>query len=473
VRLAILALGIALTLTLAVGVGLTWQRRWAGVRVSAYAPADGAENVSSRAAIRITFSGPMRDQELGARLALSPSTPGRLAWEGNTLALHPSDALVAGQTYTATLHTGARGRPLTWQFRVGEPRLLYLAPDEADRLQLFVHEQGARRQLTRAAFGVWDYAVDPEGEHIAYSALRVAEHPPDWTPGRREQGPRDANGESAGLWLVDRAGEEPRLLLADPDASCTAPAWSADGRRIAYERKDLSETVIGVLSGPLTPHIWLLDPLSGDTEPFVTDGVPTPGRDPRWSPAGQRLAFYDLSAGAVQVIDFESGVRQFFDTLSGMGTWDPAGEQMVLPDLTFRGAHSADARAFLVRVDATTRAVQHLSISDVADDHTPRWSPDGEWIAFGHTALADGTLTWGAQLWLMRPDGSEAHPLVTDPGANFGAFAWRPDGGALAYVRLDIDDIADPHPELWVVAVGEGGDPVHIASGVILPAWLP
>jgi Tol biopolymer transport system component len=416
--------------------------------------------VSTRAAIRVTFARPARhdDPKGEARLALDPPAAGDLAWEGESLVFRPTDALTAGQAYTVTLDArrGRQVRRFTWTFTVGQPRPLYLALDSQERLQLYVSEGETQRQLTDAEFGVWDYAVHPEGERIAYSA------------------PRERDGDATDLWIVDllRDGENARLLTGDPEVSCAAPAWSADGRRIAYERQDRAEPVIGVLSGPLTPFIWLLDPGTGETEPLPAgpDGAPAPGRDPRWSPKGQRLAFYDLSAGAVQVIDTDSGEQQFFDTLSGVGTWDPGGQQMVLPELTF---HGEDSHAFLVRVNTKTRAVQNLDAAGTADDHMPRWSPSGEWIAFGRTALADGTWTWGAQLWLMRPDGSEAHPLLSDPEAHFGAFAWRPDGGALAYVRLDIADIADPRPVLWVVSLDDPAHPMLVASDAILPGWLP
>jgi hypothetical protein len=72
----------------------------------------------------------------------------------------------------------------------------------------------------------------------------------------------------------------------------------------------------------------------------------------------------------------------------------------------------------------------------------------------------------------MRPDGSEAHALIAEAEANFGAFAWRPDGEALAYIRLPVAEMADPHPELWVVSL-QNGQPELVASDVIMPGWLP
>jgi TolB protein len=434
---------------------LAWRGGLVGVRVIACTPTDGEQAVSSRTAMRIAFAQPMRQEETEAYLDVDPPVEGRVSWEGNTLVFRPAYPLVPDQTYLVTLRAGApsqRGRrvrrDVSCRFTVGHPRLLYLAADEQERLQLYVDDDPSPRQLTTAETDVWDYAIGPEGARVAYSVLR-------------EDGGSD-------LWQIDRDGRDTQVLLACPDAACTAPAWSADGRRMAYERKDLTETVIGLHSGPLTSHIWLLDVLTGETAPLYAD-APTPGHSPAWSPVGERLAFYDQSERAVQVYDLRSGEQQFFDTLEGVGTWSPSGEQMVIPLYVLYGEH---ADASLMRVDVSTRAVLDLSAPEMGSDDTPHWSPSGAWIAFGRTALGDGTPTWGAQLWLMRPDGSEVRALVADPEVNFGAFAWRPDGGALAYVRLPVAEMSDPHPELWVVTLDDGQSE-QVARDAILPGWLP
>jgi hypothetical protein len=436
-----------------------WRRLRPGVIVTGWSPQANAQDVSTRAAVRIAFAGPMLREEVGARFQIEPPVEGTLRWEEDTLLYRPTRPLAAGQAYTATLRAGAhtaRGRQvtrdITWRFAVGRPRLTYIALDEAGRLQLYAEDPHV--QLTDASADVWDYAVHPEGRAIAYSVVD-------------ENGAAVKDG-AADLWQVDRDGGNLRLLLACAPDACAAPAWSFDGRQIAYERQALSETTIGIGTGPVVPHIWLLDTRTGDTRPLV-DGTPTPGRAPTWAPSRSRLAFYDLTESAVRIVDLEDGQVQLFDTLGNIGTWDPEGERMVLADLHF---HDERVEWVLVQVEFATRKVLDLGSPPAAGDSLPHWSPTGEWIAFARNRLGDGTPTPGTQLWLMRPDGSDARPLAQDAAANLGAYAWRPDGAAIAYIRVEIADLADPNPELWVVSL-EDGNAALVAAGAVMPDWLP
>jgi dipeptidyl aminopeptidase/acylaminoacyl peptidase len=59
---------------------------------------------------------------------------------------------------------------------------------------------------------------------------------------------------------------------------------------------------------------------------------------------------------------------------------------------------------------------------------SPRWSPDGQWLAFSSARVGDRN-----QIFVIRPDGGEALQLTkADPGVN--DFAWSPDGRQIAYV---------------------------------------
>ena len=78
-----------------------------------------------------------------------------------------------------------------------------------------------------------------------------------------------------------------------------------------------------------------------------------------------------------------------------------------------------------------------LASSPVGDD-APRWSPDGRWVAFlserpRPVAKADDADEAKRQVWLIRPDGGEAVPLTSAPGAVSG-FEWSADGKTIGFV---------------------------------------
>ena len=81
-----------------------------------------------------------------------------------------------------------------------------------------------------------------------------------------------------------------------------------------------------------------------------------------------------------------------------------------------------------------------LAASPVNDD-TPRWSPDGRYLAFLSErprpgATGDEAADAKRQIWLIRPDGGEAEPLTSAPGA-VSAFEWSADGKTIGFLARE------------------------------------
>ncbi len=430
------------------------------LRVSAHSPATGKEDIPITTGIHLTFSEAMDRASVEARFQTGPETDGRFQWVGNELVYRPRSALLPDTSYTVSLLPGAvseRGATLeaeyTWTFRTRQPQLLYLGrlEPEAQERQLYAASIGDLEieQLTDHPFGVWDYAVHPEGEAIIYSVLR-------------QDGGSD-------LWHMDRSGAHQQILLTCVDDACLNPAWSPDGRLVAYERRAIWPDTPNL--DPQAGQIWLLD-LERNQERSLFD-YDVPLHSPVWNPRGERLAYVSPLIPGIEVYDLSTGETQQFANHWGQApVWAPDGSQMIAADLLL----VEEALAVrLVLIDLENEHLVDISGEDlVVKDQGPAWSPGGGWIAYGRQFLDEERWTPGRQIWLIRPDGSEAYPLLVEPPSDLFGLKWRPDGAALAYLREDLSEGPQLSPDVsvWVLDLLTR-EAVFVADHGIMPRWVP
>jgi hypothetical protein len=395
-----------------------------------------------------------------ARFRIEPEVPGRFVWTENELAYQPESGLAPGTGYTITLQAGATSQSgarlnedRIWQFKTRHPQLLYLGrphPESPVRQLFAAPLDGTQpRALSEPVSGVWDYAVHPLGEEIVYSALR-------------EDGGSD-------LWRMDRDGANQQVLLACPGAACLAPAYSPDGRTLAFEQRDIWADAPNL--DPKAGRIWLLDLEQDDSQPLFDYDIAL--HSPVWAPRGERLAYLSPMLPGIEVYDLTTGeLQQFGNEWGTAPAWSPDGAQLVVPELMLAG------ESLVVRlIHVALSSEEALDISgddDYVKDTAPAWSPAGGWIAFGRQFLDQDRWTPGRQIWLTRPDGSEAYPLLVEPVGDHFAFAWRPDGAALAYAFTDLSEGPQPSPavSIWIFDLSSR-EPAHVADDGVFPRWLP
>ena len=200
--------------------------------------------------------------------------------------------------------------------------------------------------------------------------------------------------------------------LTDDRGKDQAPAWSPNGRQIAFSSSRDGNVDIYVMAADGSDVRRLTDHLSGD-------------RSPAWSPDGRHLAFSSSRDGGdddiyVMAVD-GSGVRRLTDHLSEdrSPAWSPDGRH-----LAFSSSRDGNVDIYVMAVDGSgvRRLTDHLS-----EDRSPAWSPDGRHLAF--SSSRDGG---DNDIYVMAADGSGVRRL-TDDGGNDQAPAWSPNGRHLAF----------------------------------------
>lgn len=221
---------------------------------------------------------------------------------------------------------------------------------------------------------------------------------------------------------ADAVDIKPEQLTADPASIHKHwPTWSPDGRRIAmmvmFDVERIFALDLEAYTGtPLSAWEGDLQPL---TEPMMD------GWNPDWSPDGKKIAFetYDsFGEWQVYVLNIDTGVLQQVTEVSGSvfgPKWSPDGRH-----IAFTTDMDGDSEIYIVNLDGKglLRLTDHSG-----SDSNPDWSPDGRFIVF--VSNRDGPY----ELYMMRADGSDLSRLTWDEAIE-DAPTWSPDGRYIAFV---------------------------------------
>lgn len=402
--------------------------------------------------IILEFPGSVERSKVEAAWYLEPSVKGRFEWHGRQLWFWPQTGLQPDQVYTLGLRVGwkidQRGlanQEVRFTINVRAPRLLYLGTPNASPEVYSVTLDGRDvKQLTHTGGQVLEFAASPDGKYIAFSM-------------RNAQGGTD-------IGLVNRAGQDQRVLSSCGRDSCRYPVWSPNGRWVTFIRMTQA-------GGETRSAIWSYD-FDERRLIQVLDAPNVALSQPTWSPDGNFLAAYDEQAQGIRIVGREGRGNALIPTNVSQRprwSWDSRRLFFIVENnaglIPYHEAYVADLE------NRTTRRL-FAGMSQTWDVSIPAESPDGQWLVVGMRIL-NGPVN--KQLWLFPVESldtaTEGVPIMTEVMINAAGYQWEPAGRALVYQQIDLSS-SDAQPQI-VVWWRDVNQPRVIAKEGAFPAWLP
>jgi TolB protein len=238
--------------------------------------------------------------------------------------------------------------------------------------------------------------ADGEGAQVALvSAEPIIS--PAWSPNGRELAYVSFETQKAVVWVQDvQTGQ--RRILANFRGSNSAPAWSPDGRELAVT---LSQ------GGPAQLHV--LPREGGTPRRLVTSNALD--TEPVWAPDGKSLYFVSDRGGGPQIYRVAAGGGTV-ERISFTGNYNisPA----VSPDGRLLAYIARQGAAFKLMVQELDGGTPR-ALTDTADDESPSFAPKGRLLVYatrqqGRDVLMTTTLDGKIKSRLLSSGGDVREP---------------------------------------------------------------
>ena len=263
-----------------------------------------------------------------------------------------------------------------------------------------------------------------------------------------------------GVVCIVDPGKGRETALTPPGAAFSWPTWSPDGTRLVASGFRSGSNGHGLLG------LYLLPPEGGEPRPIFLNergadaiALGTPHYC-LWSPNGERVAFIaqSLAGLGLYVIDLsdDEGPQRLLPGGPIYLAWSPGSRFLLV--------HSG-ASHYLVDLDGDREAVRMPGEARASLYMSPSWSPRADLMAMFRSLGRDHQ----ALVVANAVDGT-AQVLTEVEGA--AAFAWRPDGNAMAMAR-GLDRRAGFYSGLWLVGTDGSGERQVCDDPLLSFAWSP
>lgn len=211
--------------------------------------------------------------------------------------------------------------------------------------------------------------------------------------------------------------EAPSALTSDTRSRKSGPAFSPDGRYLAYEVAQLGQP----------QQVWVLDLAKKEARQFPSERS---AFQPGWFPAPDSLAYWLVKGGKEDELEMilmkaDVGTNQASQLLRLY----PKGRALrISPDGKQIAYHVASEKTGTVNV-WTLNISENKPHPLTFEKHVvgwPCWSPDGKWL------VVEITTASGTQIGLLPSQGGALLQLTSEGGHHW-PYSWSPDGDKILF----------------------------------------
>jgi Tol biopolymer transport system component len=258
-----------------------------------------------------------------------------------------------------------------------------------------INADGSGQKILRddSTFELWGPAWSPDGQQIAVSLV-------------------SGSGDKSEIYLLDSNGQNPHPLTHNGQQNYL-PAWSHDGKRIAFVSQQGKDTQ--------SSEIYVINADGSNEQRLTRNQAPEYGAT--WSPDDRQFAFGSKADGNWQIYLMDAdGANQHPLAVRADGSapvWSPDGQQ-----LSITSEREGSANIYTLTPDGQNQ--RNLTNDNTASSNSS-WSPDGSKIAFWSERYGMPSI------FVMDRDGSNPIDLTNAPDFEALNPSWSPDGRQIVF----------------------------------------